>query len=224
MSSDGYATGAVRDLIDLLDSDGEDVTIFCVHDADAYGTGIHEALQNETATRPGRKFTVVNLGLDPAEAIAMAAAGLVEVERLKAKDGRTRRKPVAKYVTDPEMRDWLQENRVELNAMSTPQFLSWLDGKLAPYAGKVVPPADVLADRLSDNVEEEVRRIVTERVLAEAGVDALVARAVAELGGAIADAAGTLAGVVTGALRDRPQDPWSASVTRVARTIARAEP
>ncbi len=28
---------------------------------------------------------------------------------------------------------WLQENRVELNAMSTPQFLAWLEGKIQLY-------------------------------------------------------------------------------------------
>ena len=44
MSSDGYATGAVRDLIDLLGDHGEEVTIFCVHDADAYGTMIYQSL------------------------------------------------------------------------------------------------------------------------------------------------------------------------------------
>ena len=95
MSSDGYATGAVRDLLDMLGDGPEVVTIFCVHDADAYGTMIMQSLQDETACRPGRNFKVINLGLEPEEAVAMAAAGQVEIERLPEEaPGRRRRKPV----------------------------------------------------------------------------------------------------------------------------------
>src|SRR5262249_23598379 len=104
MSSDGYATGAARDLIDLLEGGPEELTIFCIHDADAYGTGIYQALQHETATRPGRKIEVVNLGLEPAEAIAMG----LEPEPVKPSK---KRKPVAGYVA-PEWAEWLQSNRV----------------------------------------------------------------------------------------------------------------
>jgi hypothetical protein len=219
MSSDGYATGAVRDLLDLLDGGGESVTIFCVHDADAYGTGIYQALQNETVTRPGRAFEVVNLGLEPAEAAAMAREGLVEVERVKPTK---RRKPVADYVEGP-WREWVQGHRVELNAMSTPQFLRWLDAKLAPYSGKVIPPAGVMADRLAAEVEANLRRVITERVLAEAGLDGLVARAVAEKAPMVEAAVGTIVGDVARALEENPQDPWGAPVERIAERVALAE-
>jgi hypothetical protein len=34
--------------------------------------------------------------------------------------------------------EWLQTHRIELNAMTTPQFIEWLDSKMAGY-GKLVP-------------------------------------------------------------------------------------
>jgi hypothetical protein len=220
MSSDGYATGAVRDLLDLLGDHGEDVTIFCIHDADAYGTGIYQSLQSETETRPGRKFKVINLGLEPEEAVAMASSGQVEIERPKPT---TRRKPVADYVPR-KWGEWLQSNRVELNAMSTPQFLAWINVKFASYAGKVVPPAEVMAARLTGQVEAELRRAITERLLAEAGLDNLVARALTERTALVDQAATTIVDDVVGALKKNPFDPWTAPVEQIAERIAEADP
>ena len=57
------------------------------------------------------------------------------------------RKPVAD-IRDRTMNDrdeWLQSRRVELNAMITPQFIEWLDRKMAKHgAGKLIPPSDIL--------------------------------------------------------------------------------
>jgi hypothetical protein len=160
---------------------------------------------------------VVNLGLEPEEGASMAEDGLVEVERLKP--GK-KRKPVAEYV-NPKWREWLQSNRVELNAMSTPQFLEWLERKFAGYAGKVIPPDEVMTYRLAEQVEAKLREIVTERVLAEAGVDALVARSVAELAALVKAAGGTITRDVAGALEENPHEPWCAPVGRIAERIAR---
>jgi hypothetical protein len=221
LSSDGYATGAVRDLLDLLAGHEEEVTIYCIHDADAYGTGIYQALQDETATRPGRKFEVVNLGLEPDEAFRMAEAGLVEIEQLR-KAG-VKRKPVAKYVA-PKWAEWLQSNRVELNALSTPQFLKWLDAKFAACPGKVVPPAEVMAGRLADRVRADLRSLIARRILVEAGLDDQVDRAMSERTDMVEAAAGTIVDDVAGALTADPSAPWSAPVARIAGEIAQADP
>jgi hypothetical protein len=50
MSSKGFTTRAARDLIDKLAEHDEPVTIFCVHDADGYGTMIYQTFQEA----PGR--------------------------------------------------------------------------------------------------------------------------------------------------------------------------
>jgi hypothetical protein len=64
--------------------------------------------------------------------------------------------------------------------MTTPQFIEWLDGKMAGY-DKLIPPADVLEAELSRSVEDKIRAAVIERILCEANVDGQVAAAVAEI-------------------------------------------
>ena len=75
----------------------------------------------------------------------------LEVEILEEKD---RAKPVADYVPERATgSDWLQTNRVELNAMTTPQLFAWLDAKMAEHGdGKLIPPAHVLEQELAEKV------------------------------------------------------------------------
>ncbi|MCO1604379.1 hypothetical protein [Desulfosporosinus nitroreducens] len=143
---------------DLLDAHGEnseeEITFFCIHDADAYGTIIYDTLQNETRARPGRKVKIINLGLDPEEALAMG----LEVERVGKSD---RKKGVASYI-DPRWESWLQNYRVELNAMSTPQFLAWLEGKIQLHdKGKVIPPERILQESLDQSLRDKLGRWLT---------------------------------------------------------------
>jgi len=64
--------------------------------------------------------------------------------------------------------------------MSTPEFIAWLDGKMAGY-DKLVPPGDVLTAELNKSVEAKVRAAITERVLREAGFEDQVAAAIAAI-------------------------------------------
>ena len=142
MSSKGFTTRAARDLVDKLAEHDEPVTVFCVHDADAYGTMIYQTFQEATRARGARKVTIVNLGLEPWEAIADG----LEVEDVERGE---KHKPVADYVLERDDGDhwdeWLQTHRVELNAMTTPQFIAWLDRKMAEHGdGKLIPPPEVL--------------------------------------------------------------------------------
>jgi Topoisomerase 6 subunit A/Spo11, Toprim domain len=175
LSSKGFTTRAARDLVDLLAEHGESVTIFCAHDADAFGTMIYQTFQEQTKARGARKIKIINLGLEPWEALAMD----LEVEAVKEGD---RRKPVANYVADHpgNWAEWLQTNRVELNAMTTPEFIAWLDGKMTAYS-KLIPPDDVLEAELDKRIEEKVRADITERILRDAGLDNQVATAVAAI-------------------------------------------
>ena len=178
MSSKGFATRAARDLIDVLVAHDEPVEVFCVHDADAPGTMIYQTLQEETKARGARKIKIINIGLEPWEAIAMG----LEIETLEETK---RQKPVADYVRKhggDDWEDWLQTNRVELNAMTTPQFIEWLDRKMAEFgSGKLIPPDDVLEQELAERIESEVRAEVTERILREAKLDDQVAAAIAAI-------------------------------------------
>jgi hypothetical protein len=171
-SSKGYTTRAVRDLVDKIAEHDEPCTIYCVHDADAYGTMIYQTFQEETRARGARKVQIVNLGLEPWEAVE---AGL-EIEDVEESE---KRKPVAEYVLAREDGDhweeWLQTHRVELNAMTTPQFIEWLDDKMTEHeADKLIPPPRVIRAELDERLEAKVRAILTERILREAGFETQV--------------------------------------------------
>jgi Topoisomerase 6 subunit A/Spo11, Toprim domain/Histidine kinase-, DNA gyrase B-, and HSP90-like ATPase len=172
LSSKGFSTRAARDLIDKLAEDDEPITVFCVHDADAHGTIIYQTLQEATKARGARKVTIINLGLEPWEAVDMD----LEIEPIEEKD---RQRPVADYVPE-QWREWLQTHRVELNAMTTPQFIAWLDGKMAEY-DKLIPPAEVLKGELTARIAAKIRADVTERILREARLEEQVAAATAAI-------------------------------------------
>jgi hypothetical protein len=180
MSSKGFSTRAARDLIDKLVEHDEPIEVFCAHDADASGTMIYQTLQEATRARGARKIEIVNIGLEPWEAVATG----LEVEPIDRADNR---KPVADYVRDYDGDDvdwdeWLQTHRVELNAMTTPQLIDWLDAKMERHGdGKLIPPDVVLVDELMVEAERRLRVQITARILREANVDGQVAEALAAL-------------------------------------------
>ncbi len=78
--------------------------------------------------------------------------------------------------------EWLQTHRVELNAMTTPQFIAWLNRKMDIYgSGKLIPPADVLEAELAERIENKVRADLTERILREADLDGRVVTTIAAI-------------------------------------------
>jgi P4 family phage/plasmid primase-like protien len=171
MSSKGFTTRAAKDLVDKIADHGEPVTIFCVHDADGPGTMIYQTFQEATKARGARSVEIVNLGLDPWEAVEMGLR-VEEFDRKKLADGSDREIPVADYVEehrDRNWRAWLQSHRVELNEMTTEQFIAWLTSKMEERAGgKVVPPDEVMAERTREKVEENIRERLTKKILREA--------------------------------------------------------
>ncbi len=178
MSSKGFSTRAARDLIDKLVAHDEPVEVFCAHDADAYGTMIYQTMQEATKARGARKIKIINLGLEPWEAVATE----LEVETVEETKGR---KAVADYVRERDDRDWerwLQTHRVELNAMTTPQLIEWLDRKMATFgSGKLIPPPPVLEQELADGLEDKLRDSIAERILSEADFEGQVADAIAAI-------------------------------------------
>lgn len=94
--------------------------------------------------------------------------------------------PIADYVRDHQDGEhwatWLQDHRYELNAMTMPQFVGWLDDKMAEHGvEKVIPPTDYVLDDLETDVKSAIRAEITSDVLAKAGIDDLVRNAVAEV-------------------------------------------
>ena len=217
LTSKGFATRAARDVLDLLGDTDEPLTFFCIHDADASGTLIWDKLQNATKARPARTVQVINLGLEPKEALAMGLRP-EPVEKKKKGKKKDKRLPVGAYVR-PRREKWLQKNRCELNGMNTPQLLKWLDAKMKRFDGKLVPPEAVLSDRLEDTVRQRLREAIKARVLAEADVEGQVQRAVRALLPALQEHATNLEDVVQQALAADRALPWGNPVDRIAAKI-----
>ncbi len=204
LTSQGFASRAARDTLDLMGDSDEEILFFCIHDSDGPGTCIYEALTEATKARPKRRVEVVNLGLDPWEAVEMD----LPTEKVERKRGKV---PVADYVWERGMRwkDWLQTQRSELNAMTSPAFLAWLDGKMEEHdhLGKVVPPSHVLSEKFEESARDLVRKRIVDRILAEAGIDGLVDRACMDLK---VPAGSKLVGDLRKRLGKTPEKPWEA--------------
>ena len=99
---------------------------------------IYQTLQEATKARGARKIEIVNIGLEPWEAVEMDF-DVEKFEQGETKSGEDQFRPVAQYVVDydaehgDDWADWLQTKRIELNAMTTPELIEWLDRKMAEH-------------------------------------------------------------------------------------------
>ncbi|MCC5611131.1 hypothetical protein LC612_31350, partial [Nostoc sp. CHAB 5834] len=59
LTSKGFASRAARDVLDLIGESQEEIYFFCIHDADASGTLIYQALTEATRARGARKVHVI---------------------------------------------------------------------------------------------------------------------------------------------------------------------
>jgi hypothetical protein len=170
LTSKGQPTRAARDFIDSLGDSNEELLFFCIHDADAAGTIIMQSLQEATRARQARKVRIINLGLEPQEGIEMD----LEPEPV---DSNGKKRPVADYVPN-ECKEWLQKNRIELNTMSTPRFLEWLDDKMEKSGnGKLIPPEDVIAEELREKALEKLAKDIKDSILRENDAEGRITRA-----------------------------------------------
>lgn len=211
LSSKGYASRAVKDLFDLLGETDEEIQFFCVHDADAAGTKIFETLQESTNARPGRKVKVINLGLDPDEAVDMG----LQIETFKAE----RRRPVAEYVSY-EWADWLQSHRVELNAMTTPEFIEWLESKMELHGvGKIIPDDETLTRVFDETAEQAVRAQVLHTILKDNNYEELVAGELNKMHEVLESAKVHISSKVNRMLIENPTKRWDDPVKTLANNV-----
>jgi hypothetical protein len=223
LTSKGQASRATKDVLDLLGETTEELLFFCAHDADAAGTMIYQALQDATAARPARKVKILDLGLQPWEGIAMG----LPVEPVKYK----RRQPVARYVHDRDdgekWVEWLQHNRIELDAMTTPQLIAWLDRKMEEHGqGRLVPPAEVLAEHLEKQARAQVAADVRDAILREHDFEGQVAAECNRLAPHLQREAASLPQVVRTTL-EKPEHAhrsWAAVVDDRAATLTTEAP
>jgi Protein of unknown function C-terminus (DUF2399) len=175
-SSKGQSTTAARRLVDALSQAG--VTILVAHDFDVSGLSIVHNLGHDTRRYSfDNEPTVIDLGLRLPDVEGMD----LQSEPVVFKQQKDPGDKLLDYddVTAAEIaflidgcagsyNQWWRGKRVELNAMTSDQFITWLEKKLQEHGvKKVVPDSDILAiawqraDRVSgiqdviDEIDEE---------------------------------------------------------------------
>lgn len=160
MSTKGYSVTASRQLVEDLSSKG--VTILVAHDFDVDGFGIYRTLREDTtryqfACKPnveslGLRLSDINeMNLD-SESVDLHGDPSYELEKAGATPHE-----IAMLVGD--------RRRVELNAMTSGQFIDWLKRKLNEHGvTKIVPAKGVLESAyqlatLNQKMNEAIARI-----------------------------------------------------------------
>lgn len=186
IAAEGYATQAARVLFQRADRD-RDYRLFVLHDADPYGYNIARTLQEETRRMKGYRVGVVDIGLKLEEAIEM---GLQAEEFTRQQDIP---QGVKEDLTELEeewfigrkvgKKSWVCR-RIELNAMSAPQLVAFIETKLAEHgaATKVLPPEDVVTAHAEEFYQTLAERLAEQRILELLDVPSLVARALEAAG------------------------------------------
>jgi hypothetical protein len=149
-SSKGMSTTATRMLVEALSDHG--VTILIVHDFDKSGLGIVHNLYHDTRRYQfAQEPNVIDLGLrlDDVQELGLSAEPCEYLQHKNPAD------ILREYGASQAERDFLVTGRagykgwagqrVELNALTARQFISWLSDKLDQHGvKKVIPDAETL--------------------------------------------------------------------------------
>ncbi|PLS79750.1 MAG: ATP-binding protein [Chloroflexi bacterium] len=170
VAAQGYATEAARVLFEKADT-RESYQLFVLHDADPFGYNIALTLTEETQRMPGYQVDVIDLGLNLKEALDMG----LQTETFT----REKKLPSRLQLSDLEREYFVGKRisekawrcrRVELNAMTAPQTVEYIERKLEAEGalGKVIPPdrrlsseaQQAFAGMLDEYVDEWVVRLL----------------------------------------------------------------
>ena len=250
LSSKGFSSRAARDLIDKIGASGkeEPTKFFCVHDADASGSLISQTLTHATRARAARLVEVIDLGFFPWVALS---EGLLR-ERTERKS--SKRRPVADYIkardransasnpnNEPNWESWLQNWRVELNAMTTAEFVDWMNEQFIKHgAAKVIPSEPLVLQSVLESVQANLSIAADAEVRNERREDlAALQQQMDELEMEIAEEAESRASerfrkikLPTGSevvakikiwLKKNNQSHWTSSIDAVASKLAKKE-
>jgi hypothetical protein len=161
MSTKGFTVTAARELIEALTARQQGIKILALHDFDFSGLGIYHTLWNDTRrhafdTRP----VVKDLGLRLEDVVRLG----LENEPCLVKGDKDPRERLREYGATEDECDFLVRRRtsggwagerVELNALTSDQFVDWLREKLDLHGvKKVIPEESVLAAQYREAVRE----------------------------------------------------------------------
>ena len=104
--------------------------------------------------------------------------------------------------------------------METPQFIAWLDGKMANYTRKLIPPPAVLRDRVEHEARHAIRQRLIDEAIRAAGVDDQVEKLFSSIKPRLDSVNRELLSEVETELETSPEDHWTTPVKRLATAIA----
>jgi hypothetical protein len=198
MSTKGMSVTAARTLVDHLAK--YQIPLLVLHDFDKSGFSIIGTLRQATRRYTyGNTINVLDLGLRLADVRALGLEASAEDAFDRGSVAKRRRNMLRNGATAEEA-DFLLDQRVELNALTSDQLVVFIEGKLAQYGiKKIVPDADPLGDAY--------RLFVTNK-----RVEEIVAEAVADVSGDDIDVPDDLSSRVAAYLEEHPEVRWDAAV------------
>ena len=162
MSTKGLSVGAARMLIDGLAGSG--VRVFVLHDFDLSGFKIFGTLGTDSRIYTFKnRVEIIDLGLR-----------LEDVERLDLTsepvkiegDWDAHSDTLERHGATEDEIDFLETERVELNMLSAPQFVEFLEDKFAEYdVEKLVPSEEVIEAHARRIIEQDLAQKVIEKAL-----------------------------------------------------------
>jgi hypothetical protein len=187
-SGKGQPTVAVRDLFTLLKRLGIH-KLFTEHDADLWGYIIRQAMKDATKRMPEHHLEIIDLGLTVTDAIRMRLPS--ETYYRKAAVPRD----ILPLLSNVEKEWFVGEfshydnkgkrvykcKRVELNAMTVPQFVRFNERQLrANGVGKIMPPDNVIEAAGRDAYRRSLVAWIYEQVAELLDIEAIGDRLVTE--------------------------------------------
>ena len=112
---------------------------------------------------------------------------------------------------------YLLRRGVELNAMSTPQFLAWLEGEIQLHdKGKVIPPERIMQESLDQSLQDKLGQRIAAELLEQHHYDDQVEQAVRQVKERCGDSQARLAETVPAELGQEPFRHWKDVVEAVS--------
>jgi hypothetical protein len=158
MSTKGMSVSASRQLLDCLVSRGV-IKILVLHDFDVSGFSIFGTLGTDSSVyRYTNKVPIFDLGLRLADVEAM---DLLAEPYATNRDWQAVSKTLKRHGATPDEIAFLADQRVELNAMTSDEFIAFIERGFAEHGIRKVIPSDNI-------IEEHARRLIEQRLAREA--------------------------------------------------------
>jgi hypothetical protein len=182
----GFATEAIRRLFESAEKG--DYQLFVLHDADRSGYGIARTLREETRRMPGYSVDVIDIGLKLQDALDLGKhpethtaksrldskveADLSDLEREHFVG-----EEVVTYKDGKPKSSWIVK-RVELNDLSSPQLVEYVESKLLEHDAteKVIPTEEDMPERAHKLYRSKLEAWVDEAIAEIVSTDELKSR------------------------------------------------